>query len=113
MDYVWAHPGCTVTECRDGLNTTRPLKETTVRTILQRLENKQYVEHEVDGRTYRYRASNPRKNVAAHAVKQIIDRMCRGSIEELLVGMVENDMVGRQELAALALRIAKSKKEQQ
>jgi BlaI family penicillinase repressor len=110
MDYVWRNPGCTVTACRDALSAAdRPLKETTVRTLLQRLAQKGYVTHKVDGRTYLYRASEARTNVAAQAAKQIIDRFCGGSLEELLVGLVDNDMVSRKELQQLARRIAQKK----
>jgi BlaI family penicillinase repressor len=110
MDYVWRNPGCTVTACRDALSAAdRPLKETTVRTLLQRLAQKGYVTHKVDGRTYLYRASEPRTNVAAQAAKQIIDRFCGGSLEELLLGLVDNDMVSRKELQQLARRIAAKK----
>jgi BlaI family transcriptional regulator, penicillinase repressor len=110
MDYVWRNPGCTVTACRDALSAAdRPLKETTVRTLLLRLAQKGYVTHKVDGRTYLYRASEPRTNVAAQAAKQIIDRFCGGSLEELLVGLVDNDMVSRKELQQLARRIAAKK----
>jgi BlaI family transcriptional regulator, penicillinase repressor len=110
MDYVWRNPGCTVSACREALSAAdRPLKETTVRTLLQRLAQKGYVSHKVDGRTYLYRASEPRTNVAAAAAKQIIDRFCGGSLEELLVGLVDNDMVSRKELQQLARRIGSKK----
>jgi len=112
MDYVWANPGCTADDCRSALaESSRPLKESTVRTLLHRLEKKGYLVHEVDGRTYIYRASEARQDVAAHAVKQIIDRFFDGSIEPLLVGMVDNDYVDRQELKELAQKIAARKKE--
>jgi predicted transcriptional regulator len=110
MDYVWRNPGCTVSACREALSAAeRPLKETTVRTLLQRLAHKGYVTHKVEGRTYLYRASEPRTNVAAQAAKQIIDRFCGGSLEELLVGLVDNDMVSRKELQQLARRIGSKK----
>ena len=102
MDYVWRNPGCTVSACRDALSAAdRPLKETTVRTLLQRLSQKGYVTHKVDGRTYLYRASEPRTNVAAQAAKQIIDRFCRGSLHELVSGMVDGEMLSDEELAKL------------
>jgi predicted transcriptional regulator len=110
MDALWSNPGCTVSACRDALAAAaRPLKETTVRTLLQRLEQKGYVTHKLDGRTFLYRASEPRTNVAAQAAKQIIDRFCGGSLEELLVGLVDNDMVSRKELQQLARRIGSKK----
>jgi predicted transcriptional regulator len=111
MDYVWSHPGCSATACQEFLSADRPLKDSTVRTLFQRLEQKGYVTHEADGRTYLYRASQPKSNIAANAVKQIIDRFCGGSLEELLVGMVDNDIVGREELQELSRKISAKKRE--
>src|ERR1700682_5311695 len=56
MDYVWAHPDCTAETCREGLASQRKLKDSTVRTILRKLEEKGYATHDVDGRTFVYRA---------------------------------------------------------
>jgi Predicted transcriptional regulator len=112
MDYIWAHPGCTADGCRQFLaSRSRELKESTVRTLLHRLEVKGYVTHDVDGRTYVYRASEAPRSVAAQAVKQIIDRFCDGSLEQLLVGMVENDFVDQKQLQQLARKIALKKQE--
>ena len=111
MDFVWSNPGCSVASCQEALASTRPMKESTVRTLFQRLEQKGYVTHEVEGRTYVYRASRPRTNVAASAVRQIIDKFCGGSLEELLVGMVDNDIVSRKELQDLARKVAARKRE--
>jgi predicted transcriptional regulator len=49
------------------------------------------------------------QNVAVRAVRQIIDRFCGGSVEELLVGMVENEIVDQRELQELARRIGRRK----
>jgi predicted transcriptional regulator len=88
---------------------SRPLKDSTVRTILRRLEEKGYITHAVEGRTYIFRPTQPRRNVAARAVQQIIDRFCGGSVEQLLVGRVENDVLGRKELKRLARQLARGK----
>jgi BlaI family penicillinase repressor len=112
MDYVWSHAACTAEDCREALAAdSRELKESTVRTLLNRLERKGYVTHEVDGRTYVYRACQARQSVAAQAVKQIADRFFGGSIEQLLVGMVDNDFVDRAELERMIRKIAAKKKE--
>jgi BlaI family penicillinase repressor len=47
--------------------------------------------------------------VAAKAVRQIIDRLCDGSVEQLLVGMVDNEEIDKKDLAMLARKIAKRK----
>ncbi len=112
MEFIWAHPACTAEDCREGLAAaSRRLKESTVRTLLRRLEAKGYITHDVQGRTYVYRASDAKRGVAAQAAKQIVDCFCDGSVEQLLVGMVENEFVGQKELLELARRIASARRE--
>lgn len=109
MDYVWSHGPVSSEACREALATRRPMKESTIRTVLRRLEVKGYVAHEVSGRTYIYRASEPRQNVAVRAVKHIIDRFCGGSAEQLVIGMVDNAVLDRKQLERLAQKIAARK----
>jgi BlaI family transcriptional regulator, penicillinase repressor len=107
MQLVWAHGPITAEEVRERL--ARRLKESTVRTVLRRLEDKGYTRHTVDGRTYVYHAAEPRGRVAAKAVKRIVDWFCNGSIEEVLVGMVDNAMLDQKQLKLLADQVAKAK----
>jgi BlaI family transcriptional regulator, penicillinase repressor len=109
MDYVWAHGPCTAESCREALNTTRPMKDSTVRTVLRRLEEKGFVSHAIDGRTFIYRAAENRQNVAVRAVKSIIDRFCGGSAEELVVGLVNSEVIDRRQLESLARKVAEGK----
>ncbi|HXW55059.1 MAG TPA: BlaI/MecI/CopY family transcriptional regulator [Candidatus Cybelea sp.] len=109
MDFLWARGPSSAESCREALRPTRPMKESTVRTILRRLEQKGFVTHETEGRTYIYRAAEGRQNVAVRAVKNIIDRFCGGSAEELVIGMVDNAVLDRQLLARLAEKIAQRK----
>jgi predicted transcriptional regulator len=111
MRLVWQHGEVTAERVReelDGLD--RPLKDSTVRTVLRRLEEKGYVTHSVENRTFRYRPAESRQLVAGRAVKGIIDRFCDGSVEALLVGMVDSEVLDRAELQRLAERIAAAKK---
>jgi BlaI family penicillinase repressor len=85
------------------------MKESTIRTVLRRLEQKGYVTHEVEGRTFIYRAAELRQNVAVRAVKNIIDRFCGGSAEELVIGMVDNRVLDRKQLERLAQKISQRK----
>jgi predicted transcriptional regulator len=109
LDYVWAHPGCTAESVREGLSGERALKDSTIRTILRKLEEKGYVTHSVDGRTFVYRAADTRRNVAVEAARQLIDRFCNGSVEELLVGLVDNQILKPKQLRKLAEKIAARK----
>ncbi len=89
MRVVWTGGPCSVEAVYDVVSRTRDLKETTVRTLLRRLEHKGYLRHESEGRAYLYHATEPSRSLAARAVRQIIDRFCQGSVEELVSGMVE------------------------
>jgi BlaI family transcriptional regulator, penicillinase repressor len=109
MDYVWRRQPVTAEAVREGLAAKRPMKDSTVRTVLRRLEEKGYVTHGVEGRTYVYQAHLARTRVAARAVHSIVQRFCDGSLEELLVGMVEADVLDRKELEELARKIARAK----
>jgi BlaI family penicillinase repressor len=109
MDYVWAHPDCTSETCREGIATQRSLKDSTIRTVLRKLEEKGYLTHEVDGRTFVYRAIDTKRNVAVQAAQQIIDRFCGGSVEELLVGLVDNQVLAPKQLRRLAEKIQSRK----
>lgn len=110
MDHVWAHGPISAEACREGLRTASPMKESTMRTVLRRLEAKGYVHHAVEGRTYIYRAAEAPVDVAARAVKHIIDRLCGGSAEALVVGMVAHDVLSPKQLERLTLKIAQQKR---
>ena len=101
MAAVWQGGPSAVEGVHAVVSGRRQLKEATVRTLLRRLEEKGYLRHEIEGRAYVYRAVEPARSLAARAVRQIIDRFCRGSIEELLSGMVEAKALSDTELKAL------------
>ena len=64
--------------------------------------------HKVEGRTFLYKPADARQSVAVRAVKNIIDRFCGGSAEELVLGMVDNAVLDRKQLERLARRIAEN-----
>ncbi len=109
MEFVWAHPECTAETCREGVAGQRALKDSTIRTILRNLEEKGYVTHKVTGRTFVYRAVESRRNIAVQAAQQLIERFCGGSVEEFLVGMVDNQILHPKQLQRLAEKIAARK----
>jgi predicted transcriptional regulator len=101
MKVAWTSGPCSVEAVHDVVSRTRDIKETTVRTLLRRLEQKGYLRHEVDGRAYIYHAVEPSRSLAARAVRQIIDRLCHGSVEELVSGMVDAKVLTASELKRL------------
>jgi BlaI family penicillinase repressor len=109
METVWKRGKATADEVRQDLQPARPLKESTIRTMLSRLEEKGNLRHTVSGRTFIYSAVEAPQNLAIRAVRQIVDRFCAGSVEQLLIGMVGNDMIDAADLKRLASKVAKTK----
>ena len=107
LSIVWRLGAVTAEQVREELD--RPLKDSTVRTVLRRLEEKGYLAHSVENRTFLYRPAESRQLVAGRAVKRIVDWFCEGSVEELLVGMVDSKVLDRAELRRLAARIAEAR----
>ena len=101
MQVVWNKGPCPVEAVHQVVSRKRNLKETSVRTILRRLEQKGYLRHEEKGRAYVYRATETARSLAARAVRQIIDRLCKGSVEELVSGMVEARVLSKDEMERL------------
>ncbi len=104
LSIVWRLGTATAEQVREELG--RPLKDSTIRTVLRRLEEKGYLAHTLDNRTFLYQPAETRQRVAGRAAKRIVDWFCEGSVEALLVGMVDSKMVDRAELQRLAKRIA-------
>jgi predicted transcriptional regulator len=105
MEFLWAHGASTGEAVRTGLGKDRALTDSTIRTVLRRLEAKHYVRHETDGRQFLYSSARQPGKVAAEAVRNVLKNFCRGSLEELLTGLVDHRVVDSAELRRLAERI--------
>jgi predicted transcriptional regulator len=103
MQVVWQHGPIHAEAVRERLG--RQLKEATVRTVLRRLEAKNYLSHTLDNRTFVYSAQESRPRVAARAVQRIVDWFCNGSVDEVLIGMVDSEMLDKTQLEKLVKRI--------
>lgn len=109
LQLVWDQGKATADSVQKALS--KPLKESTVRTVLKRLEEKGHLTHRVEHRTFVYEAARSRGHAAAHAVKRIVDRFCGGSLEEVLTGLVDARLLDRRELKRLSEKIALAKAE--
>jgi BlaI family penicillinase repressor len=93
MRAVWDNGPCSVETVHQIISRTRALKEGSTRTLLGRLEQRGYLKHEVKDRAYIYAAAEPARSLAAKGVRQILDRLCQGSVEELMSGLVESKLL--------------------
>jgi predicted transcriptional regulator len=105
LDFLWSHGSATADTVREGLSPDKPLNDSTVRTLLRRLEVKGHVSHVEEGRAYVYSAMEKPRNAAVRALRQLMDRFCGGSVEELVTGMVEHEVIDPAELKELARKL--------
>jgi len=101
MQAVWKIEPCSVEAVHAIVSRKHDLKETSVRSILRRLEQKGYLTHESDGTAYIYRSTETPRSLAGRAVRQLIDRFCQGSVEELVSGMVDANVLSKDEMKRL------------
>jgi len=107
LEFMWSRESATADEIRRALKSRYPLKDSSIRTLLRRLEARGYVHHRVDGKTFVYRASLPARSVAARAVQHVIDRFCAGSVEQFLTGMVDEKVLSIRALERLTRKVKK------
>jgi predicted transcriptional regulator len=109
LDVIWAKGPATSEQVREAIRSAHPLKDSSIRTLLRRLEARGYLSHEVVGNTFVYRAAAPSSSVAARAVRHIIERFWSGSVEQFLVGMVDEKVISPRELDRLARKVKAQK----
>jgi predicted transcriptional regulator len=98
MEVLWDQGPSTVEEVRKMLKVK--LAYNTVLSILRTLESKGYVEHQEEGRAHRYLARIKREAAWRSALRQLSDRLFKGSVELLLTSAVtdrrlSDDQAGR------------------
>jgi predicted transcriptional regulator len=88
MEVIWSRDEATVTQVRDALAARRPLARNTVQTIIVRLEERGWLKHREEGRTFMYRANVPRSVSLGAKVSQMVDRLFAGSPEEMVTALI-------------------------
>lgn len=110
LDILWRDGPSTAEQVREALAAVSPLKDSTVRTLLRRLEARGIVRHDVRGKVFVYRAKVGAGRLAARTVQQVIDRFWQGSAEQFLLGLVDEKVLTVRELTRLVARLERAKK---
>lgn len=109
LDFVWTNGPSTSEAIREGLQSRHPLKDSSIRTLLRRLEARGLLSHRVDGKVFVYEAGVPARRVAASALRHIIRRFFAGSVDRMLVGMVDEKVLSPADLQRLARKVRSRK----
>jgi predicted transcriptional regulator len=109
LDLLSAHGPATSEQLRERLRSKHPLSDSSMRTLLRRLEARGLVSHAVDGKVFIYRAEVAPRRVAADAVRRMIRNFWSGSAEQFLAGLVDEKVLSADELQRLATKVKKGR----
>ena len=89
MDIVWELGELSASDVRGILEQRRQVARNTVRTLMERMEEKGWLKHRVDGRTYLYQAAHPQESTIGQKVVEVLDNVCGGSPESLMAALLD------------------------
>src|SRR3954467_11126590 len=101
MAVIWHRNTASVAEVVAALNKNRPVKYSTVQTILRILETKGYVAHEKVARAFIYRALVDARQARQRAWRHLATRFFNGSPSLLVLNVLEDDRIDPDELKRL------------
>lgn len=101
MEIVWQRGEVTAAEVRRVLSPTRSVARNTVRTLLERMEEKGWLEHRVEGRTFLYTAARPRQVTVGQKIREIVETVCGGSPEVMVAALIEHRGLRSDELTRI------------
>jgi predicted transcriptional regulator len=106
MRVLWDHGPSLVAEVRGALSDK--LAYTTVLTILRVLEGKGYVDHDEEGRGYRYFAAVPEQAAQKSAVRHLTSKLFKGSSELLFAHLVSDQKLSAEQIRRIRRLLDKS-----
>jgi BlaI family transcriptional regulator, penicillinase repressor len=109
MEVIWERGEVTASEVRQSLSQARPVARNTVRTLLERMEEKGWLTHRAEGRTFFYRAARPRQETIGRKVSEIVEKVCGGSAEALMSALLDYRGLDRAELKRIRQLLAQAR----
>ncbi len=111
MEAVWKMGEATVGEVRERLARRKELAYTTVLSVMQKLERAGWLKHESKGRAYVYSATRSRSHEGTRSLRRLLDAVFGGDPKELFQHLLEDDKLGREDLAELKSLIDRRREE--
>ena len=105
MRVLWDDGAGNVQKVLQGLTGEPQLAYTTVQTTLNVLHRKGRVKRKLVGRAFEYSATVSQEAADSHAIKDVLHKVFRGSVDDLLLSLVRSKHLNAQKLAALQARL--------
>lgn len=105
---LWARGGSSVAEVQEGLRPGRSLAQTTVATILSRLERRGVVRHFKRGRLFIYEACVTEPQVRQAMVRELTKLLFDGRAASLISYLLASEELRAREVAELRTQLAEA-----
>jgi predicted transcriptional regulator len=105
MRVLWEDGAGNVQRVLQGLTGEPQLAYTTVQTTLNVLHRKGKVKRKLVGRAYEYSAIVSQEAADSHAIKDVLQKVFRGSVDDLLLSLVRSKQLDAQKLAELQAKL--------
>jgi predicted transcriptional regulator len=112
MEVLWEKGSATVQEVLDVLPGQPTLAYNTVLTTIRILENKGYVQHLKDGRAHVYTPVVKREEATRSEIRHLVGRFFQDSQDLLVINILEERGIDRDELTRLRQLLRQSKEEE-
>ena len=109
MKVVWRLGAVTVRDVYRALQEARPVAYTTVMTMMNILVSKGYLKKDRADRAYKYRPARQERAVVASMVREFVNRVFDGASRPLLVHLVKDGTLSREEREELLRLIDEAK----
>lgn len=113
MRVLWDGGPGNVQTVLQGLTGEPQLAYTTVQTTLNVLHRKGKVKRKLVGRAYEYSAVVSQEAADLHAIKDLLHKVFRGSVDDLLLSLVRSKQLDARKLAELQAKLQASEGEEE
>jgi predicted transcriptional regulator len=108
MNVLWEKGSGTVQHILDALTDKPALAYNSVLTTIRILEKKGYVRHSKDGRAHTYAAVVEQQEATRSEIRHLVGRFFRNSHEELVLNLLEDRGIEKEEIERLRLMLVRS-----
>jgi BlaI family transcriptional regulator, penicillinase repressor len=105
MRVLWDEGPGNVQKVVQGLTGEPQLAYTTIQTTLNVLQRKGKVKRKLVGRAFEYSAVVSQEAADSHAIKDVLQKVFRGSVDDLLLTLVRNKQLDARKLAELQAKL--------
>ncbi len=109
LKILWARGEATVREVYEEMSRSVPIVQNTVQAFLRTMEEKQLVDHRVEGRSFIYRPLVKREQTNRSLATNLLERVFDGAIDQMVQSVISAQQPTAEEIARLEelLRTAK------